>query len=170
MKIYKLFTLLFIIFLSCAKDDTSEATNDFFTNQANKIWAYTEININGVETTYISFSEGTMKYNKLSNNQTVCYKKFLGQVNDIIHPIDGFRCSISNNIILNKSNELHLETIVTEPDGTYKYSYIVALKVSNEKLSYFNLENDATFIGFIAEEYSNETDLNFNDCKIDYIL
>ncbi|MBL31048.1 MAG: hypothetical protein CMC81_07420 [Flavobacteriaceae bacterium] len=170
MKITKLYISLFIFFLSCAKDDNSEASNDFFANQRDKIWAFTEINISGVETTYVSFYEGTMKYIKSSDNQSVCYEKFLGQVNDIVHPIEGWRCNISNNIILNKSNELQIETIVTEPDGTFKYSYVVTLIVNNENLSYFNVENDATFIGFNAKEYLSEIDLSYDDCEIDYIL
>jgi hypothetical protein len=167
MRKFLFINLLF--FLSCSKENNS-VNDDFFLNQNQKIWSYTEITSLGSETRYISFLNGTMNYILLSDGQQYCYQKFLGEINNISHPIDGFQCNISNQIISNNSNELQIETVVTDTEGIYKYRYVVTLLVNDENLSYFNSEENAKYIGFIARLYSGDLSLDFNDCEVDYIL
>tara|TARA_B100001778_G_scaffold164650_1_gene135324 strand:+ start:285 stop:788 length:504 start_codon:yes stop_codon:yes gene_type:complete len=167
MRKFLFINLLF--FLSCSKENNS-VNDDFFLNQNQKIWSYTEITSLGSETRYISFLNGTMNYVLLSDGQQYCYQKFLGEINNISHPIDGFQCNISNQIISNNSNELQIETVVTDTEGIFKYRYVVTLLVNDENLSYFNSEENAKYIGFIARLYSGDLSIDFNDCEVDYIL
>ena len=167
MRKFLFINLLF--FLSCSKENNS-VNDDFFLNQNQKIWSYTEITSLGSETRYISFLNGTMNYVLLSDGQQYCYQKFLGEINNISHPIDGFQCNISNQIISNNSNELQIETVVTDTEGIFKYRYVVTLLVNDENLSYFNSEENAKYIGFVARLYSGDLSLDFNDCEVDYIL
>ena len=167
MRKFLFINLLF--FLSCSKENNS-VNDDFFLNQNQKIWSYTEITSLGSETRYISFLNGTMNYVLLSDGQQYCYQKFLGEINNISHPIDGFQCNISNQIISNKSNELQIQTVVTDTEGVFKYRYVVTLLVNDENLSYFNSEENAKYIGFIARLYSGDLSIDFNDCEVDYIL
>mgnify|MGYP001189665959 FL=1 len=166
----KLLFINLLFFLSCSKENNSVNDDNFFLNQSQKIWSYTEITSLGTETRYISFLNGTMNYILLSDGQQYCYQKFLGEINNISHPIDGFQCNISNQIISNKSNELQIETVVTDTEGVFKYKYVVTLLVSGENLSYFNSEENAKYIGFVARLYSGDLSLDFNDCEVDYIL
>ena len=165
----KLLFINLLFFLSCSKENNS-VNDDFFLNQNQKIWSYTEITSLGSETRYISFLNGTMNYVLLSDGQQYCYQKFLGEINNISHPIDGFQCNISNQIISNNSNELQIETVVTDTEGIFKYRYVVTLLVNDENLSYFNSEENAKYIGFIARLYSGDLSIDFNDCEVDYIL
>ena len=167
MRKFLFINLLFL--LSCSKENSS-VNDDFFLNQNHKIWSYTEITSLGSETRYISFLNGTMNYVLLSDGQQYCYQKFLGEINNISHPIDGFQCNISNQIISNNSNELQIETVVTDTEGIFKYRYVVTLLVNDENLSYFNSEENAKYIGFIARLYSGDLSIDFNDCEVDYIL
>jgi len=167
MRKFLFINLLFL--LSCSKENSS-VNDDFFLNQNQKIWSYTEITSLGSETRYISFLNGTMNYVLLSDGQQYCYQKFLGEINNISHPIDGFQCNISNQIISNNSNELQIETVVTDTEGIFKYRYVVTLLVNDENLSYFNSEENAKYIGFIARLYSGDLSIDFNDCEVDYIL
>ena len=166
----KFISINLLFFLCCSKENNPVNADNFFLNQSQKIWSYTEITSSGSETRYISFLDGTMNYVLLSDGQQYCYKKFLGKINNIAHPIDGFQCNISNQIISNKSNELQIETTVTDIDGVFKYKYVVTLLANGENLSYFNSEENAKYIGFIARLYSGDLSLDFNDCEIDYIL
>ena len=166
----KLLFINLLFFLSCSKENNSVNDDNFFLNQSQKIWSYTEITSLGTETRYISFLNGTMIYVLLSDGQQYCYQKFLGEINNISHPIDGFQCNISNQIISNKSNELQIETVVTDTEGVFKYKYVVTLLVSGENLSYFNSEENAKYIGFVARLYSGDLSLDFNNCQVDYIL
>tara|TARA_B100001057_G_scaffold418748_1_gene438156 strand:- start:1110 stop:1616 length:507 start_codon:yes stop_codon:yes gene_type:complete len=166
----KLLFINLLFFLSCSKENNSVNDDNFFLNQSQKIWSYTEITSSGTETRYISFLNGTMSYILLSDGQQYCYQKFLGEINNISHPIDGFQCNVSNQIISNKSNELQIETVVTDTEGVFKYRYVVTLLVNDENLSYFNSEENAKYIGFIARLYGGDLSLDFNDCEVDYIL
>tara|TARA_Y100000996_G_scaffold400552_1_gene370650 strand:+ start:481 stop:987 length:507 start_codon:yes stop_codon:yes gene_type:complete len=168
MKKFLIINLLLL--LSCGKENNSDNPDNFFLNQSQKIWSYTEINSSGSETRYISFLNGTMHYILFSDGKQYCYKKFLGKINNISHPIDGFQCNISNQIVSNKLNELQIETTVTDTEGVFKYNYIVTLLVNGDNLSYFNQEDDAKYIGFVAKVYNGDLSLDFNDCEVDYIL
>ncbi len=166
----KFISINLLLLLCCSKENNSVNADNFFLNQSQKIWSYTEINSLGTETRYISFLNGAMHYILLSDGKKYCYKKFLGKINNISHPIDGFQCNISNQIISNKSNELQIETTVTDTEGVFKYKYVVTVLVNGENLSYFNSEENAKYIGFVARLNSGDLTLDFNDCEVDYIL
>ena len=170
-----LLILLFVPLLnSCSKGDDS-SSGDFFENQSGKIWSYTyTYDDQTTSTIYHSLSDGTLKTTEYFDGQFYCRKIFLGTINNISHPNNGWECNITNEIIVNKSNELQIETIVTDPDGTLRYTYVITLKITGDNLvGSSSDEGDAKVFGdglFGGTIYNGNLDLDFTNCEIEYII
>tara|TARA_B110000971_G_scaffold104723_1_gene107545 strand:+ start:25 stop:546 length:522 start_codon:yes stop_codon:yes gene_type:complete len=171
----KLLLLLLVPLLnSCSKGDDSSIGN-FFENQSGKIWSFTYSNDDRAPfTLYHSFSDGTLKTTQYFGGQRYCTEKFLGTINNISHPYLRWQCNITNEIIVNKSNELQIETIVTDPDGTLRYTYVITLKVNGDNLvGSSSDEGDDKVIGdglIGGTIYYGNLDLDFTNCEIEYII
>ena len=106
-----------------------------------------------------------LKINELYN-----IKDNITQIGGLVNDPKLKEIQLMHDEISNKLNELQIETTVTDTEGVFKYNYIVTLLVNGDNLSYFNQEDDAKYIGFVAKVYNGDLSLDFNDCEVDYIL
>ena len=67
-----------------------------------------------------------------------------------------------------------IETIVTDPDGTLRYTYVITLKVNGDNLvGSSSDEGDDKVIGdglIGGTIYNGNLDLDFTNCEIEYII
>ena len=172
-----LFVLLFVPLVSCSSDDDS-SSGDFFENHQNKIWKYTitdtyTFNDTSVTTTwdvYIGFPNRTFNYAAFEDDGSYfCETLFIGAKNNYYDQEldnvfgEGAEVNFTTEIIVNKANELQIETITSSLDGSKVYPTIFKFIVNGDNITY-TFDDDGYTDTFNGEIYNGNLDINFNNC------
>ena len=144
-----------------------------YSNHQNKIWMFSEDGINY----YTGFSNRT--YNLASfgavGESDYCQTLFIGTKNNHYDEEldnvfgDGAKVNFTTAIILNKANELEIETITKSLDGSITYNILISFKVNGDNLTY--TFNDSGYIYTSNSTiYNGNLDVNFTNCETTYLL
>ena len=172
-----LLVLLFApLFNSCSKsDDTS--SGEFFANHQNKIWVDTvDEGSFGIFTYYIGFSNGTYNFAAYEDDRSYfCNNLIIGTKNNF-YDVEwenvfgkGAEINFTTAIIVNKANELQIESIFTSLDGSKTYTILYTFIVNGDNLT-LTLNDDGFNDTLNLKIYNGNLDINFNNCQSNYAI
>ena len=161
------------LFNSCSKsDDTS--SGEFFANHQNKIWTDTYVDNYGSTNYYTGFSNGTVNSSAYEEDGSYfCDALFIGAKNNLYDAElenvfgKGAEVNLTTAIILNKANELQIETIITSLDGSKTYTKLYTFIVNGDNLT-FTLNDNGYKETVTSKIYNGNLDINFNNCQSYY--
>ena len=175
--------LLFVPLFSCSSDDDS-SNGDFFENHQNKIWTftYTEPGFNIGAVAYIGFLNRKYNYAGFEDDGSYfCETLFLGTKNNYYDQEldnvfgEGAEVNVTTEIIVNKANELQIETITSSlaflsgpyniHDGSKVYPTTFKFIVNGDNITYTFIEGNGGYTDiYDGEIYNGNLDINFNNC------
>ena len=166
--------LLFLLFVPLV--NSCNSNDDFFANHQNKIWVDTAFDGFDNVNYYTEFSNGTVNtVNYGSDGIYYCETQFIGEknnydVNDYINSsLANFfgkdsKVNVTSAIILNKADELQIESITKSLDGSITNIALFSYKVNGDNLT-ITLNDNGTIDTYNASIYNGNLDINFNNCE-----
>ena len=83
---------------------------------------------------------------------------------------DSAEVNFTTAIIVNKANELQIETITKSLDGSITYTYLISFKVNGDNLTTTTNDDGEITDTINSSIYNGNLDINFNNCQTLYAL
>lgn len=165
---------LLIVLLLVPLLNSCNSNDDFFANHQNKIWMDTASdgfdNINY----YTGFSNRKVNTVNYGNDGSYyCETQFIGEINNYSDEKNnyftkifgkGAKVNVTSGIIVNKANELQIESITKSLDGSITHIVLFSYKVNGDNLT-MTTNEDGTTETYNASIYNGNLDINFNNCE-----
>ena len=159
--------LLFLLFVPIV--NSCNSNDDFFANHQNKIWLDTAFDGYDNVNYYTGFSNGTVNtVNYGSDGIYYCETQFIGEKNNYydesLARVFGGEVNITSAIIVNKADELQIESITQSLDGSTTDIILFSYKVNGDNLT-FTINDNGTIDTYNGLIYNGNLDINFNNCE-----